>query len=312
MTARFVRWAAVAAVLVGIGCSERSERVTSRDTGSVETLAQASSVELLPNENAAILLPSGHSFDHVAVSAAEGITFDAHASALSAAGSTKGITFNAGTSGTALATWSRVEAVLSVGPVALKNRARVEGDVTSGGAIAKAAGATIVGAAMPHQTVAVRRVVMPLKVTPGTDAFVVAPGGSMDLQPGRYAALSTKPFSTAYELDTLELHAKASLVVDTSNGPVIVLVKRRLDLSGEVTTSGPSGSFMIGVTGVEPARIGGAFHGSVFAPYAQISLRAHQHGAGIVGQFFAKSVRVEEHTASRFGTGRGCSVFARS
>ncbi|MBX3228905.1 MAG: hypothetical protein KIT84_41760 [Labilithrix sp.] len=147
---------------------------------------------------------------------------------------------------------------------------------------------------------------MPLVVTPGTQNVPVTAGANVQLAPGRYASVTTKSQSVLslsagrYELNSLDIHSKAALAVDTTNGPVVLLVRSAVGLAGSVATSGPSGRFILGFTGTQAVNVDGPFRGSVFAPYAALSLRAHQHSAGIQGSFFAKSVKIEQHTSVQF------------
>jgi hypothetical protein len=302
-----IRWAVAGSVGVVFSCVAMSIGCGQTDAPSSRpglTGVQATRLTLTPNENAAILIPQGRDLADVAISAGEGITLDSYASVAPA--SPGGVLFNAGAATTDLGVSSQTAEVLSVGPVALSNLARVEGDVTSASSILQASGATITGTASAFAPVATRSVVLPLVVSPGSERISLRAGASRELAPGRYASITTEPRSTVrlsagrYEFDSVDLHATARLAVDASDGPVILLVRSTLALAGEVTTIGREGSFMLGFTGTQPARIEAAFHGSVFAPYASLSLRAQMQSMGIVGSFFARRIRVEEQTAVRF------------
>ncbi|MBX3228906.1 MAG: hypothetical protein KIT84_41755 [Labilithrix sp.] len=135
---RWGRWLAlvVASVALGAGCSERAnEAAPSARSGGERAGSVGSAVTLTPNQNAAILLPSGRELADIAIAAGDGISIDPHASVVASQSGAAGLVFNAGLSKTLLSTWSQARDVVSVGPVELKNRATVDGDVTSAGAV---------------------------------------------------------------------------------------------------------------------------------------------------------------------------------
>lgn len=289
-------------VLFAGACGGREEAPPPPSVGAIAFTAVS---EPTPNVNVRLSLPSAHGLSEVALSAGDRLSLgDAVTVTGAEAPEAPAMLVNRGKAETELGAEARTGHVISNAIVRLRSRSRVDGDVRSAAMIERQDGVVVTGLSVPNEPPAMRDLLLPLSVQPGSTYVHLEPGQSLALAPGRYAALIVKSRSVVrleagkYEFDRIQIEPQAEIRVNTQGGPVLALVKSSIDFKGTIGTIGPRGAFLLGYTGVQPVSIESGFDGSILAPFADLRLAPTY--AGHRGSFFGKSVRVEARTPIRF------------
>jgi hypothetical protein len=215
--------------------------------------------------------------------------------------STEGTNFsvNTGSGQTHVGVEASIGPVVSVGPVALSERAHVEGDVTTASTITEQNNVTVTGTSTWGAA-------LETSVLSWVTSFPVEHSGNYDLQPGQTAELlpgahghvAVKSNATltlegggAFHLESLTLEPQSSLVLDESAAPVVIYVRSALTIRGGVTSTVVGGpNPLLVYVGQQTAPIEVPFSGTVVAPNAELQLTS---SAGPYrGAFFARTMVV--------------------
>ena len=207
---------------------------------------------------------------------------------------------NLGTFGTNLGVDSRLRNLTSAAPVTLRDRAYVVGDAFVDGPIHIGAGAKVWGTTkaidVPTPTVVFTLNQAPTEVD-------VSSATNRNPAPGRYRHVRVDGASVVfrsgvYSLDTLYVSSQKNLLIDATDGPVVVLVSGAVDIHGAVQDhSGgltPYPNWVLAYSGTSEVNMV-HLDGAIFAPYAKVSTGSETRHEGTV---IAKDIEV--HQASVF------------
>jgi hypothetical protein len=194
--------------------------------------------------------------------------------------------------------------IVSKADVFLRDRARVEGALSTGGVLKKQTTYTLTGALLEHQSVPTR--VLSRKASFSTRAAGISlePGviRSTPVAPGNYATLTLKTGSAAtllageYFFEEIHIEPNATLTIDNGAGTTY-LFANSVNVKGKVTgKDGAYPSLLLSYLGVNEAFVSSPFRGSIVAPNGNIHLGtltndSHQ------GTFIGKRVQVDPNTA---------------
>jgi hypothetical protein len=130
-----------------------------------------------------------------------------------------------------------------------------------------------------------------------TQSIDLQPGQTLVLAPGSYGSTSIKSRATlklsagTYELQSLGLEPQSTVVLDTSLGPVFLLVQGDLiDRGRFITPAGAVASAMLFDFGQNRATIEVPFQGLLVVPNRALGLAAS--GMTYGGAFYAKDIEV--------------------
>ncbi len=204
------------------------------------------------------------------------------------------VLFNAGTGPTYIGADAIVRgSVLAGGSVELRDRARVEGNLTATGRVIRGNQTYVAGAVranQPRPVVTTFRFVanFPQACSPG---FEVPPNGVRNLEPGSYGPVVVKPGGRLtlsggrYVFESLEIHSSASLVVDDTEDSVEVFLSGGLSFKGRIVEAGHSpAEFLVATPTTGTVFVEGPFKGTLLAPNASLALQTTaSHVGTLVG-----------------------------
>jgi hypothetical protein len=130
-------------------------------------------------------------------------------------------------------------------------------------------------------------------------------GRSAELTPGYYESLVVRQRATvrlktgSYYFDTVTIAEKSSLVLDNTDGTVVLNIRQGLDHDGTLKTVGgaPSDALLVVFDRCD-IRVAGALGATLVAPYADVTI-----GRGTyLGSFSAKTLEVQDDTILRFAS----------
>jgi hypothetical protein len=207
---------------------------------------------------------------------------------------------NLGEANTILAADASVGSLLSNAEVTLGEGVVVNGPLTAGGTLVVPSSAVLKGKVKTNTPISA--VEPPLAtVTFSVESAVDVPAGStQNLAPGRYGetrveaggALSLS--AGTYYMTSLSVPAGARLLLDETQGAVVVFVKSSFAFAGAEEQVGSDGHVLIAAFGCEPTLLWAPFHGTVSVQNAWLSMIAPKQT--FVGRFFADSIEVGADT----------------
>jgi hypothetical protein len=294
---------ALTLALLGAGCSSNTNPPPAEDVGNTQEALAASSYTF------ALPLPSTTGLDRVALAATGTLQVDDRAQVTSGSGFAEVV--NTGTAVTTLNADSQVGTVTSVAPLTLRDRARVNGDATSGGVITRGVGSTITGATAQNRSIAVDRLTFTvsfpasgadLDVTSGRTTLAPSSRGNVHVFANTTLALGTG----TYYFDQLTVEPQGALALDTQAGPVYVYVRTGLTYRGTTSFTGPNDRFLVGYAGSLAPALDKPLGGTLLAPFA--SVRLGVGGSPYAGAVFARDIEVDPDVRFTF---RGFSGFGQ-
>lgn len=223
------------------------------------------------------------------------------------AGATTGGTadlVNAGLGQTTIGSAASVQNVISRGFVTLRDRAHVNGNiVTSKSTIGRQNGIVISGTVSTNASLSLPDLGACTVSFPALGgAILLPPGTSRNLPPGAYGDTSVQSRSTlrltagTYYLASLDIEPQATVVLDQSAGPVVLVVKSSVIDRGQfVTPTGAPANVLLYYFGTNALRLEAAVRGTVIAPNAFLGLAASN--STYLGSFFGKDVEVAAWTS---------------
>jgi hypothetical protein len=189
------------------------------------------------------------------------------------------------------------------GAIRLRDRARVDGDVSSGGLVTKDTGVVVTGVTTENAVVTPfneERFSVDLDSNPANPVDV-GPDATRTLAPGRYGALALKSRSTLdlrtgdYAFTTAMIEPTTTIRLDDVAGPVRLFLDGNLTFRGVISSvTGQPPALLVVQFGASTAMLDAAFKGTVMAPAGSIVLGPG--GQPHEGSFFAKSVEVRPDT----------------
>lgn len=249
--------------------------------------------------------PAGHNpeqqgcpdLSQVALYASERLTLADRAVTVVGLPGTVPLIVSAGTATTRVGVEARFGALRSRGPVDLRDRAVASGSVVSAGNVTIGNGASAAQGIYSNKP-QVLDSLSTFNVTFPTAGAAVSlePDQRLELSPGSYGALNVKSrsaiFLTAgdYFFTSFTLEPTASLVIDSSAGPVRIYVKNSLTFRGTILDAlGGEPQSFIGYFGTTDALIESAFEGTLTAPKAKVVISSNKH----YGAFYARELEVQ-------------------
>lgn len=257
------------------------------DTGRVSQ-ALASTIDVT------LGFPAGWSQDKVALYGVDGVTIWNNVAVKDTAGN-PAVAMNVGP--TALVLWGGASTgtVVSGGTITIKAGAQVTGDAHAAGAIDPAQ-PPVTGQVLSNTPIGTLSNFGYTVKYPNTTSKLQLDGkDSADLKPNvgyenvtLHSKTTAKLSAGTYYIDTLETEPETTLDLNTSNGPIMVHVRGRLNFKGKLRLTGPSGRFLLGYYGTDATSIESPFNGTIVAPNAALRLAPAGTNPGHRGSFFAK------------------------
>jgi len=187
------------------------------------------------------------------------------------------------------------DSIWSVGPVSLRDRTSVAGNVTSGGAITAVNGAVVHGTSTPNTTVQTRTVTISVSFPSSsnnqnvaTDLGNLAPGayGTFTFNSGGAATFS----AGTYFFQGLSFNSGSTMRINSSGGSIFIYVMTTLAFQRGTQTlvGGNANALRVVCFGTGTVFMQMAFTGTVVAPLATINFQ----GSSITysGAFFGNSI----------------------
>lgn len=190
----------------------------------------------------------------------------------------------------------------SGGPVTIAAQSVVSGFLRSGGTITKQAPVTIAGGEFPNAAISSTPTSWIVNIPDTNGGDVLLPlNTARTLAPGAWARLDTQNGarlslrSGTYYFDSVTIEPGSQLLLDKTQGPILIYVKTTFSFKGTlVTTAGVATDTLIGVlgTGTNAAYVEGPMVGTVVVPNGNLDLRRTPNDVPHRGAFFAKSIHV--------------------
>jgi hypothetical protein len=164
----------------------------------------------------------------------------------------------------------------SVASVFLRERARVAGDLTTASLLRRQTGTSIEGILREHATM--ERGTMGLSLSFVDSTVDLYSNATPAPAPGRYRNMIARggPLTLktgVYKIDFFIVDAGQSVFIDSSAGPVIVLVKSAFITQGKVqAVGGGFPGWVVGYAGAEDLFVGSQIDGTFFAPNGKVNM----------------------------------------
>lgn len=234
-------------------------------------------------------LADGLDFTSTALGAGHDLLLRDRAEVLARSGAIEPVISNAGAGITELGVESASASVISAAGVVLRDRARVDGSVTSSGNIASGNQITISGAVTANTGTSFNRWQWTVDFPGSSGDVTLPPDTSQSLEPGSYSTVNVfsrarlRLHSGTYYMDQLLLEPQSVLELDTAGGPVFLYIRSNLIYRGLVEVSGPPDSLLVGYLGENSIAIEAPFNGTLVAPSAHVRLAvgATAHRGGV-------------------------------
>lgn len=186
--------------------------------------------------------------------------------------------------------------------IALRNNAHVTGDVRGQTDVSLAAGATVSGQLIKNTNLGQTTQFAIMVTYPKSTCAPVTLSQNMVISPdpGIYCSFVANPRALlklqagTYFVRQLDIEPTAQLIVDASNGPVVLYVADTVSIKGSIVQSGGKiGDFLIAYLGNQTVELESAMTGTIFAPFGAIDVLT---GVGVThrGAFLGNSVTVHE------------------
>jgi hypothetical protein len=250
----------------------------------------------------ALPFPSGVSRDSVAVAANDSLRLNDRTTVKRLDGSWAAVS-NAGDSETNIGANAAVGDVTSIASVTLREGAQIAGDLKTGGTLTRQNGTNVSGAILEQATLTPRNVFSWAVQPPISNSgdVLLQPDTIRDIDPGAYAHVLVNSRARlglktgVYYLASLGIEPEAQLVLDKSEGPIIVYVTGTMSFKGRIVDNGGAeGNFLLVLLGGTDVFVEQAFVGTIIVPSAKLTLASCAYGHR--GTFFAKSIEVHQNS----------------
>lgn len=240
--------------------------------------------------------PSAVGFLDTALSANAGLTIADRAQVLKPSSGFASIVSTAGPA-TEIGTEARVGNVTSIPSVMLRDRASINGTVTTSGTLLRGAGTTITGTVTTGATVPLNTLSWQVQFQQGTEQLALEPAVDRTAAPGPYGQVVLKNTSKlrlqtgTYYFRSLDVQSGANLILNTSGGPVVIYVRDSVNMRGTLSYTGRSGDLLLVYLGTPELAFDTTFSGVLVAPNANV--RFGVGSSSHSGAAFAKFVRLD-------------------
>jgi hypothetical protein len=216
---------------------------------------------------------------------------------------------NVGTGTTELGADSTTGPIWTRGPITLRSRATVFGDLRTSGFITKQTDAQVYGVEVSSSNRSLPaldwKATFPSNLTTNV---ALEPSQSLTLAPGNYGSVMAKSGSTlrltggSYYIDSLMMDSGAQLIIDDATGPIVLNIRSQFMFRGnEVVTSATTPNLLVGYFGTNDAFLEAPFRGSVIVPAAKLVL-GQAAGSTYEGTFLAKQLEVRAGSTVRYAS----------
>lgn len=290
-------WVAVA-MLLGLlmfACGSPEERRGEEMTGVVRQAVVGAETKRF-----SVALPASVFVGDAAAAGSKTVRLADRSRIVLANGSSLGPVFNSGlvTGGTTeLGVEARSGTIRSKPAVTLRDRARVEGDVQSGGSVTRQNQTVVTGTVSANSSPAFDRWSWTVNFPAATQNVSVPADGTAAIAPGSFENVTVFSRATlrlrtgTYYLKSFALEPQAQILVDTTQGPVYLYVRSGLTWRGSTNFTGPSDRLLVGYAGSDSIAVESPFFATLVAPDANVRLAvgATSH----LGAFFAKELQLD-------------------
>jgi hypothetical protein len=192
----------------------------------------------------------------------------------------------------------------AAGPTNLRSQATVRGFVRAHGIIDAQEPVFVTGGRFPSTPVPATTFSWGITWPPSSlgDVILHQPPSDRTLDPGRYGTLDihngSRVFlrSGTYYFQSFNSEPGSQVVVDKSQGPVVIYAREKFRFHGPfVDNGGPDGQVFVGYLGTQNADLQVGFVGTIVAPSATVDLRFPTTGQHR-GSFFGRGVHVFSDT----------------
>jgi hypothetical protein len=210
---------------------------------------------------------------------------------------------NAGTFFTHVETNSHVGNVYSRADVTLFLHANVHGFIRTAGTVSGLSLATVTGPVTRNAVLVLPDLTLkPAFPSSNLGLFVAHGGQQRTITPGYYTKIESELNGTitfnagVYYCNDFDLDPGGKVIINGTNGPVILYVKNTFDFDGTlVDSAGGFPNLLVGYVGLLPVFLNKPFNGTFVAPNAKINMKAVS-APGHNGAFHAKDIEVDSNT----------------
>jgi hypothetical protein len=209
---------------------------------------------------------------------------------------------NSGGAATLVGEGSRVGDVASVASVRLRARARVSGDLVTGGMLVREDGAVVTGSVLENQTVILPSLTPFLADFPALDGNVtVERGRTVSLAPGAHHNVIVRRDGRlrlragTYFFGSLVMEPGSTVELDKRRGEILIRVRSAFVMRGRFRdpAAGFAGAIVV-YQGDKPIELESRFEGTLIAPRGKVELEDVDRGHE--GAFFARDLLVRSRT----------------
>jgi hypothetical protein len=281
---------AAAVVLTLSGCGAHDDG----ETESVGSVAEA-----ITTRSLTVTVPAGKRASDVVASGASSLKLDDR-SALRVTGGSFPFSSSLGSATLEVGADAITGSLTAKGPVFLRERARVNGDLITGGAKTAQGNQTVVTGSVSQFAPVTSKTWTRSISFPDTTLGPVSlePNQTRVILPGAYDDLSIKSnaklylSSGSYYFKTFTTEPQAKIYLDQSRGGIYVYVLGNSFLRNTwVQNGGASADFLFGYLGSSMLTVESPFVGTIIAPNAKLELK-EVGSSGHTGAFFAKDLEV--------------------
>ncbi len=211
-------------------------------------------------------------------------------------GGTPATIVNLGAAQTNVGTDTQVGNIWSVGPIVVRDRARVAGSIHGQHAVTVAPTASVnPGPTVANTPFTLDTVSWTVTFPSPTGDVILQPNATRTLSPGSYGAVTVQPTAKltltpgTYFFQSLDFESRASVSLDDRNGPITIYVANSVIYRGTVSdTANTPANILMGFAGTAPVAIEASFLGTFVAPSARVTVGSLSHR----GAFFAKGLEI--------------------
>lgn len=243
-----------------------------------ESIGRTSSA-LTEQKRVNFVLPAGVDFAQVALGANGTLQLDDRVQVLTP-NNGFALSTNAGTAGAAISTIgldTKVGSIVSTAAVSLKDRARVNGSVTSGRSVGQGQDVVITGSTTQNAVLTpVQDLSWNVSFTVGTSDITASSGQSKSVTPGSYRNVTAFSNGTitlngagSYYFDKLDIEPNGRFTLNAGQGTILIYVRSTLILRG-IMSGASAEKVALAYLGTGPMAVESSFNGTFIAPNASI------------------------------------------
>ncbi|MEY2931158.1 MAG: hypothetical protein RL033_1907 [Pseudomonadota bacterium] len=245
-----------------------------------------------------IELPPGMSASGVVLGATEALQLNDRVQLTAPAPLAAPTSSNLGTGALELGVDASAGSLFAQGAVQLRDRARVQGSITTEGLVTRGNGTTVSGTIRERTSVSPTNLAAWQVCMPATNSgnVLMEPDQIRVLAPGDYGSLTVRSraqlalSSGQYTFSSILIEPQARLMLNSLSGPVLLYSRGSVTLRGSLEQrAGSASDLLIGTLATDTVNIEMSFTGTIVAPNAELQL-ASVNAPGHRGAFFARRI----------------------